>query len=65
VLRCKCDQGRLLSDDGNHPTERIQHSKHSNSFKSRTVSLSKKWHQIYVLSKETLCDIGKGLQASP
>jgi hypothetical protein len=51
---------------GNHPKERIQHSKHGGSLKSRTVSfLSKKWHQIYILSKETLCDIGEGLEASP
>jgi hypothetical protein len=46
---------------GNHPKERIQHSKHGKSFKSRTVPyLSKKRYQIYILSKETLCDIGKG-----
>jgi hypothetical protein len=54
-----------IQTPGNHPKERIQHSKHGESLKSRTVSfLSKKWHQIYVLSKEILCDIREELEAS-
>ena len=55
-----------IQTTGNHPKDRIHYSKHGESLKSRTVSfVSKTWHQIHVLSKETYCDIGEGLEASP
>jgi len=50
---------------GNHPNIEYNIQNMAKVWNQGVSFLSKTWHQIYILSKETYCDTGEGLEASP